>query len=559
MLLIALPIALLPLAGPRAGGTTFDVATSMVAPHLAQATDRLADLLPADAFFVVRAESIRVVLDDLNQLMGRGADHPERWTAETLLADLDSEFAQLAQRIDLDRPAGLALRFGAGDEPIVWLALPSSDAAALSLDVRSKAQSITVLESNGYVLLSSSANADAPIGRNDVVAALAGSDLSAQIDLARVLAKFRPLVDMGLDSAEMALAEGPEEAQLAAEEYFDLTRAVLDSVQTVRVDLDSTLEHVKVSGSLTVGPDSPMAKMFAGERRNLSAGAGLLDPRSAFSFLSLSDPRGVSTKQMDWLETLGEVAPPNLRGLLQLEVESWRTMLPKTTGLNATNIDFALDGLRASSFVESTQAAALAADVQRVLASPELGQLGLLVEGPTAREVGGTQWSEYRVRMDLDSMARFFDENAVIAPEERAQAEQALAVFLGQDGLRIGVAATERFLVTRVGGDDSFARSVVARVGATPGSFDTGLLNAFGAATQVQAAWLAHLDVGQLMNQCADLAASLGQPIELPVALLGDSFPITAHAAIDGPTWRGGLEFDARDLARFVAAMDEER
>ena len=60
------------------------------------------------------------------------------------------------------------------------------------------------------------------------------------------------------------------------------------------------------------------------------------------------------------------------------------------------------------------------------------------------------------------------------------------------------------------------------------------------------------------MNQFGDLASSLGQEIELPVELLGDSFPITAHAVVEGLEWRGGIEFDAGDLARFVRAMDEK-
>jgi hypothetical protein len=85
------------------------------------------------------------------------------------------------------------------------------------------------------------------------------------------------------------------------------------------------------------------------------------------------------------------------------------------------------------------------------------------------------------------------------------------------------------------------------------------VLDALARTRHVQAAWLMHVDLGRLLNQFADLAASLGQEIDLPVALLGDEFPITVHAAIDGSRWRAGLDLDAADIAQFVRALENDK
>ncbi|MCC7013942.1 MAG: hypothetical protein IT454_15405 [Planctomycetes bacterium] len=554
MLVLALPALLSPICGE----TSFEVTASMAAPARTRSVDRLVDLLPADAFLVVRAESIHGLLEGANQLMGKKADDPTRLSTQTLLEGLEPDVAQIAAQIDVHRPAGLALRFGAGDQPVLWLALPTSDAEALAkglvLDGLSK--QLSVIAAGDYVVAASEANVQIPLGGCAAIGQLEHTDLAAQLDIAAVLAKFRPLVDMGLDSAEGALEESSEAEQLAAEEYFDLTRDILDSARTLRLALDSQLDTIRATGELTVAEGSALAKLFGGTRRNLSSAGALLDPRAAFSYVSMSDPRNVGARQLQWTEAIAGAVPGKLQGLMQLEIDAWRAMLPKTTGLSVTNLDFALEGLRASSFVESTDPAGLVGDVQRVLGSPALAELGLRIEGPAQREVSGVTWTEYRMNMDLETIARFVDEDAVISPEDRAQAEKALQIFLGDGGLRVGIATVERFLVTRVGGDDTFARSTVSRIGGSAGSFDSGLVHALDQTQQVQAAWLMHLDVGHIMNQFADLASSLGQSIDMPVELVGDSFPLTVHAAVDGVRWRGGLELDARDLARFVQALE---
>jgi hypothetical protein len=546
------------IAAPLAGETSFEVAAGLASPVRVAAADRLTELLPADAFLVVRARSIRTVIDDVNLLTGRSAGDAEYITTEKLLTELDAGVAEFAAQLDVDRPAGLAVRLEAGMQPAVWFALPTQNAEKLALALAGRAEPLTAIAAGDYLVVASQKDVTSPLGGCTVAAELAGSDLAAHVDLAALLGAFRPMVDMGLDQAEMEVTnEGGDEAAVASE-YFDLTRDVLDSARGLRLQLDARANRIEIAGTFTVGEGTPLTKWFAGPRRDLGVGAGLLDTAAAFSMLSMSDPAGIGQRQLDWFETMAEAVPEKLRGLMQLETEVWREMQPKTTGLSAASLDFALEGLRASAFVESSDPASLIASMQRFLVSKEIAELGVVVSAPSQREVAGTPWTEYTIRMDLETLARFFDEQATIPPEDREEAERALALFLGEGGLRLGVAAVDRYLVTRVGGDDAFARSTAARVGAKPAGLGEGMIHALSRSTNAQAAWLFHADVGRLMNQFGDLASSLGQEIELPVELLGDSFPITAHAVVEGLEWRGGIEFDAGDLARFVRAMDEK-
>ena len=301
-----------------------------------------------------------------------------------------------------------------------------------------------------------------------------------------------------------------------------------------------------------------MASWYTGERRDLAQGAALIDPAASIMVLSLCDPRNQALQQFDLLDSIAEAAPANLKCLIELESRAWREMLPKTSGLTAISADLAVDGLRAMTFVESSDASALLSIVGNLLSAPELAEIGVMVDALAAREVSGTSWTEYRVRFDVEKFVQCFDDEAVIPPEDRAKADLALATFLGADGLRVGLADRNGFLVARIGGDDAFATRTAARVGTRPTGLGTGIQNALANSRSVNAAWLAQLDIGRVLTQVSDLATRFGEPLDIPRELIGESFPITLHAVVDGLVWRGAIEVDAEDIARFVRALDEK-
>ena len=84
------------------------------------------------------------------------------------------------------------------------------------------------------------------------------------------------------------------------------------------------------------------------------------------------------------------------------------------------------------------------------------------------------------------------------------------------------------------------------------------MLNAFSDARSASGAWVAQIDFGRVLNQIDTLASRFGESTELPLQLVGESFPVTLRGVVAGRQWRGAIELDAADIARFAAALEQD-
>jgi hypothetical protein len=519
----------------------------------APAADRVSELLPKAAVAVLRARSAQTLIDDAN--LFTGAESEDRFTAESLFEPLG--VSEISSKVALDRPLGVALVIDEGMQPQVWAAVPVLDAAGLIAAIPPES-GLKAFDEGDYVLVG------AGLARPEGGAALAtagGDDVAVEVDLARVFETYGMLIEQGLSMAEAQLdaemGEDPAAAELATEQ-LSRAREVIDSARALKLALRTTGSRVEFLGALTIGEGSPMTEWVPEKRLDLSRAAALIDPRAMMSFVAYQDPTHDGFGQLGLIESIKNDVPPQLAGLLDLELRMLRELGPKMTGLSAFSADLGAGGLRACSYVESKQPAELIGALGKLLMAPEFAQLGIEIEPSAPREIAGKNWAEFRLRLDIPTLIEAFGEtDEPIPAEDLADAERALAAILGPDGLRIGVTEHAGMVVYHLGGDDAYVAKSIQRIGSQPSNLSPGLGNAFANARSVQTGFLGQMDLGRLMNQVADLSRTLGEPMELPTEMIGNSFPLTVHVVADGLVWRGGLELDAADLARFVEAMEK--
>jgi hypothetical protein len=559
-------LALAPAPSPTAGVSAREVqlaplAATVPAAAPRVAADRLSEILPKGSVAVFRARSIQAVIDEANRLFGGGAEEP--FTVESLLEPLGA--GEIVARVALDRPIGVAVRIGEGMEPQVWAAVPVTDSAAFVAALPAE-QGLVAFAEGDYALVGQ--GLERPEGGTTLGArALAASStsveiLSVDVDVESIYDAFEPLIEMGLGQAEaQADATGDGAAATVAAEQISRVRDMLESARTFRLALRTSGTKVEVAGALTIGEGSPMTDWVPDTRVDLSRAASLIDPSAMLSFVSFAPPTEEWTGQLDFLDSLAETLPEDFGKLIDLEARVLRDLAPLMSGMTAASVDLVAAGsegsLRSTSYVESKDPGQLVAALARTIAAPEFAELGIEITPSAPREIGGKTWAEFRLRVDVESLVLAFDSETQIPPEELAEAEQALATLLGPDGLRIGMTESGGMVVCRVGGDDAYAARALQRIGATPSNLPAGLANAFAGARSVNSGWLGQLDLGRLMNQISDLGSSLGEPVDLPVALVGETFPLTLHMVVEDLTWRGALELDSDDLRRFVAAMKQ--
>ena len=152
-----------------------------------------------------------------------------------------------------------------------------------------------------------------------------------------------------------------------------------------------------------------------------------------------------------------------------------------------------------------------------------------------------------------------------LAPDEPvddadlAQAQRAFDALFGARGLRLGFATTEQFAVLRVGGEASGASEALARLTRPAPALAPSLAHALASADGACSAAVFQLDLGRLLEQVELFAAGLGESLDTPLALRGESLQLVAYGAVAPRRVQAGFALDTAQLRRWVRALEQER
>ncbi|MSR62799.1 MAG: hypothetical protein EXS08_10190 [Planctomycetes bacterium] len=376
---------------------------------------------------------------------------------------------------------------------------------------------------------------------------------SAHVDLAALIATFRPVIDMGLRQAEMRLDQLPNnqgmDLQALMELYLGMARSMLDSAQA----FDLALEREGDELALRFDYLESVERLPGARTAAVTGLLGAVDPDSSVQ----AAYNGSWAELLGWLDDFSEVVfdayPEPLRGDLQRMADLQRELAPLLEPGLAFGLDFTTEGLHGEYVLRSKQAAEVAARFETMLRSLERPQ-GMLHVGASERMVvEGQEVRVVPVEIRYETLGTMMDTltgGAEFDAAVKQQMQETLATLYGRN-LRIAFASQGETLLLVVANNDGELRRDFARLrkSETPSPKMTRLLQRIEPGA---VGFAYHVDLGQTLGQLIDAFHGL-----LPWATY---FPRTAAAlefwgSLRGGHWAGGMALSQAELIELVRAV----
>jgi hypothetical protein len=505
----------------------------------------------------VRLASLRSALEPWLSLA-----QEEPLSLEQALGELagDPQSRELLAALDFDRPVALALMLGDGGEPQFVAVVPCADPAAVAAQAGGVFPGVTVRATAEHLVIESApfeAGASAPAAW----ASLAAHDSAAWLDVAGLRRAFGPLIEtaLGAIEGELDAASDTDPAAAAALEQVDEARTLIDAAQTLELFVDWRGGRLESGLSLALG-DERWTKSRFGERTYDISGLGrLMDLGAAASSASVGDGRRTFEQLDTFLDALPADVPAEVAPLIELARGVLEPLRKSEGHATVSNLRLGVDGIEVTQYVGCPQPLALVDGLTQWLGLEAWNQLGVSFQGPQESLAGGATWREYAGRIDVREMARKLAPDEPVDDAELAQAQRAFDALFGARGLRLGFATTEQFAVLRVGGEASGASEALARLTRPTPALPPTLAQALASADGACSAAVFQLDLGRLLEQVELFAAGLGESLDTPLALRGESLQLTAYGAVAPRRVHGGFALDTAQLRRWVRALEQER
>lgn len=533
----------------------------LLAPRIAQAepqADDAARIVPAEAAVLVRLESARA-LDELVHAFApiTGAD-AARFELQVWLDSLasDEQAPDARPRLDPERPLYFALTLDPAGGPSWTVAAPVVNGQPFQLHATFGASTSQVVGS--YAALTSRPVFEASTAASALFAGLHPGLVSVRIDLAKLIATFRPLIEMGLAQAEGALdqlpaGDMPFDVQPLLEVYLEGARALLDSARTLDLALERRGERLTLAGTFTEEAER------LGEVAQADVGPllGLLDPASPVQFAFNGKWTDSLVLVEDFVDAAFQVYPEPLRTDMQRLFAQQRALDPLLAPGAVASFDLGPAGMRAGYFLRTREPEQLMSALEALMRTLDheggLVRIGaaerLLVDGLEARVLP----AEIRYEALQSLLTQASPDGAVGEPEklhELQKLREGLQAIYGER-MRMALAARGDLVAVCVAPNDSELRAALARL-AAPALPDARLV-ALAERIEPGALGLAYqLDFGRFAGRLADAMQVL-----VPEALLFPDLDASLgfFGSLRGGTWSGGMTLSLAELAEFARAV----
>ncbi|TAJ18311.1 MAG: hypothetical protein EPO68_08060 [Planctomycetota bacterium] len=548
--LLSAPAAQQPVAQPSAP------LVEASARAFADADSAFAALVPADAFAVLRIESLDA-LDRAMTALGRVANEPLPMNASLLLAG-PLQCPGPVQDIDRRRPLGIALSIPPGGmEPALTFLLPVADAKSYLTRLPRSTRRWAGERMGGYLALSQLDGYSAPAVASTLAAKLPDGVLVARVDAAQLMRSFGPLVDTFVQEFRVQYARQLRSDPLAAKfmgglpDHFE---DFVDAVQSLDVVCALEGERAEISLEIDLDPLSALGKPAAHRDGFDAALAKRLPDHAMVRTLAKVDLSGIAGFYRDMFAALGDDdiqqhMPPDARASFQAltaaigRIDEIAPLLGRSCGIA---YDFTNDGIMGCAFVSSPEPLRLADTYGSVIS--DLMQLleqearGFSVTDPVERSLGGVAFSESRFRVDPSQMGP-----KGLPPGRAKELQDVFEAMYGKDGTRLSMGVAGDLVVLGANaGDETLLRA--AGIAHTSAGADPLLARMSGASSGV---WM-QLDFARIMGFFARMGTKPLPPEVNDTSLAALGFQVTSWGGVRGSSWFGGLSLDLEALARFV-------
>jgi hypothetical protein len=524
--------------------------------------DDAAWLVPADATVVVRLESAQAwneLVRAFAPLAGEAAAQHDLQAVLDALASPPSLGGEAATpRLDPARPLYLAVTLDPSAGQFVTLVAPVTNGQQFRF--QPMLGPTANLVRGGYTAVSNRPGYAANAAPNALLAELRAGVLSAHVDLATLIAVYRPLIDMGLAQLEATVDRAPVDDEMSfdvqplMEVYLGAARALVNGADS----LDLALER---------RGDELGLRFDYREREERAGGAAIADVTPLLGYVdpASSIQMALTGKVTDYLDLFAGLTEPviaiypeplrtDVRRLLELQDELDPLLLP---GL-VVGFDLGAPGMRGSYVLRSPRPLELRSKIEELLRG--LDHEGGLLRVGTAEDlsVGGVEARVLPLEIQPEAMLDAL--TAMSAPpgapgdtpdDTEQELRAAMEALYGRD-LRLGIAPMGELVALVLAGDDAEMRAELARLEAPAAASPelAGLL----ANVESGALGLAYqLDFGRWMGQM--LGALQGVLPGPGVALPEREASIGFWGSAGGRTWSGGMVMNLAELTGFVRAV----
>jgi hypothetical protein len=519
----------------------------------APAPDEAASLVPADAAILVRVESLAGMAELVNAFAEVGQDEPV--VPARILGDLP--YPGPAENVDPTRPVYLAISF-APDQPapgMTWI-VPARSGTPLGLDNSDGAFTLHV--AGDYTSITSRPGVARPSAPSLLVAALRPGLVAVHLDLATLIERFRPLIDMGLRQAETGLDSLPTDPSVPFdpsemfEWYFGFARECLASAEALELALGRAGETLTLRGRYRVKAGSPQ-EFARVETVALAPLAGLVDPEAPMQMAVNGSWKDMLSTVSDLMETAVGMYPEpfrtDLERVLTLQESLADVLLP---GI-AMASDFTTEGVRLCYVLRARDPERALAGIEEMMRAFDHGD-GFAAVGPAERLVlAGFEGRVLPLEFRREAFAKFL----ALGQEPEAgldqEVEEMMTTLYGRN-LRLALATRGEFVAVALGNNDSVLRADLERL-AHPALAAPKMLSLADELPPGAFGFVQHIDLGRTLGRM--MAATRGV-MALPFGVFPErDFALDFWGSALEREYTGGVRMDLAELLAFAHALRE--
>ena len=522
-------------------------------------SDALAKLVPEGTAVYVQAPS----LDRLGAAIKKVVGAFDKEKAQSF--DLDAMIREgglpvSPANIDHGKPLAfcLVLPETQGGEPSPAVLLPSANPDALVKEVSGAGMPFKTSVESGYVTLTMAPEAKKGAGPAAIATGLPAGEISARVDVKRLVAHFRPMIDMGLAQLQMAMASMPPEATNGMDVgpmlklYSDGMRAVVDSGQTLDLALRLDGNRCDIASIFTAQEKSALADYGSKEKTDAKALARYADASSPVGLVFGTDPSSLAKKLRPLLDAAITAYPEPLRSDFKKAMGSFDDLAANMGSAVCGGGNVSADGLRYSLYMRPKDPKKLVEIYRTAFQSMPSATL----TEPKQESIDGVPVTRMRLQIDPKAFADAFAKQKTAAKpgakDPSAEMQKLLEKMYGKDGLQFCVGTKGDTTAVVIGGDDAYLKSALARL-SRPGQTAPGIARGLD-------------QVGDL-NPCIVLQYDIGKMMHDMQGVMADAFPadkmkfpdtpatVTSWLGVDGRTFKGALSVDLAELGAFASAM----
>ena len=514
----------------------------------AAAQDAFQNLIPDDALGLIRVKSIGGLQSEVRALVGAiDPSMVDEVDVEELLALLDLADLEL----DMTKPACFAMGApeDAFSEPVPVVVLPCKDAKKTAEEINAMGYDSDAVARGSYVAFAPMGTYTAGTKPSPLLNALPSADVLLRLNLGGLIEIYRDDIDMGLDMAAEAMADGAPTPAVGTmmESVTDVLGNVVDSARVLDVtfDIDKTL--VDFGMALSVGQGTALAKSTTMGSSSLGALAGFLPASHPISMMFSWDMKGMTAMLETMYGELAQEMPEEMQ-------ESYTALMSASTEimkLLGNDIAFSLgagaNGLELVEIFSVSDPAAMMASWKELLGGDAFKEVGTsAVFGEAKTDEAGVTYQAITVNVDWEKMMALSGGGADLGVD---MAPIMQAIF-GSETMTMQTATVGKHVLIGMGGETLLKQSVAnMKSGGSPG-LKTTLARA-GTAP----AFAFDADIRGIFKAVKVMADRMGQGDNVPTLPPGPPMGVGVYAGRSGLVYRAGLRADVGIMQWVMAAQ----